>query len=349
MLSDGRMLTSAGTYDEALERLHQTGPEFDGYLSNHGPMVVEALARMDYERAVQPWTDGYLRRLDEMPRSSLQIDPADWQGALGDVSRTADWIALFARELGQQRWPDVLGRWWPRLLPGIAAGATHGVIRVGHAVSALRQLETAPRTLELAHALGYWAARWQPVPKIHAAGTVQAGELVETMPRVAVQEGGIRDRLAQLSSTSGWADRAAALAAPRDDSVLPAALDTLVDSVVSAYPRMAHGNATMLVHAATAPNAVSRALPSLPQQMWRVSYDAAWSASAAVLAAYRPARARDDLVLDHTADPHDTFAAAVQNGSEHVIKLADTALRSHERTADPAALEAVRTAIRLDA
>lgn len=36
---------TAGTYDEALERLHRTGPEFDGYLSNHGPMVVEALSR----------------------------------------------------------------------------------------------------------------------------------------------------------------------------------------------------------------------------------------------------------------------------------------------------------------
>jgi hypothetical protein len=31
----------AGTLDEAYERLHVTGPEFEGYLSNHGPMVVE--------------------------------------------------------------------------------------------------------------------------------------------------------------------------------------------------------------------------------------------------------------------------------------------------------------------
>ena len=29
---------SAGTLDEAYERLHVTGPEFDGFLSNHGPM-----------------------------------------------------------------------------------------------------------------------------------------------------------------------------------------------------------------------------------------------------------------------------------------------------------------------
>ena len=35
----------AGTLDEAYERLHVTGPEFEGYLSNHGPMVVEAMVR----------------------------------------------------------------------------------------------------------------------------------------------------------------------------------------------------------------------------------------------------------------------------------------------------------------
>ena len=46
-----------GTYDEALERLHRTGPEFDGWLSNHGPMVVESLARRGRSEVVHRWTD----------------------------------------------------------------------------------------------------------------------------------------------------------------------------------------------------------------------------------------------------------------------------------------------------
>ena len=33
------MSAGAGTLDEAYERLHVTGPEFDGFLSNHGPMA----------------------------------------------------------------------------------------------------------------------------------------------------------------------------------------------------------------------------------------------------------------------------------------------------------------------
>ena len=36
---------TTGILDEAYQRLHQTGPEFDGWLSNHGPMAAEAMVR----------------------------------------------------------------------------------------------------------------------------------------------------------------------------------------------------------------------------------------------------------------------------------------------------------------
>jgi hypothetical protein len=44
---EGARMTSAaaGTFDEAYERLHATGPEFDGFLSNHGPVAAEAMVR----------------------------------------------------------------------------------------------------------------------------------------------------------------------------------------------------------------------------------------------------------------------------------------------------------------
>ena len=65
-------------------------------------------------------------------------------------------------------WRDVLQRWWPRLLPGAVASATHCLIRTWHAVRALREAVTAPRVDELAQALGYWAARWHPLPAVFA-------------------------------------------------------------------------------------------------------------------------------------------------------------------------------------
>ncbi|MGC4764913.1 questin oxidase family protein [Micromonospora sp. DT46] len=173
--------------DEAYRRLHRTGPEYKGWLSNHGPMAVEALVRHGHDGVVHRWLDAYLGRLDELPRGLRPIE--DWREALGDPKRAGDWLAHFDRELRERPWREVLGTWWPRLLPGIAAGATHGVIRVGHAVRALgaparppgsaprEAAESPERLAELGQALAYWAARWQPVPgadRPSGAGTVDA-------------------------------------------------------------------------------------------------------------------------------------------------------------------------------
>ncbi|MEU9505663.1 questin oxidase family protein [Micromonospora sp. NPDC048170] len=165
-----------GILDEAYRRLHRTGPEYAGWLSNHGPMAVEALVRHGHDREVHRWLDAYLGRLDELPRGLRPIE--DWRDALGDPKRAGDWLAHFDRELRERPWREVLDTWWPRLLPGIAAGATHGVIRVGHAVRALRKAPEGPERLaELGQALGYWAARWQPVPGVNqtTSGTGTAG------------------------------------------------------------------------------------------------------------------------------------------------------------------------------
>lgn len=341
------MLYTTGTYDDALERFHRTGPEFDGYLTNHGPMVVEVLARRNQDPLIDRWTNRYLRRLDELPRGGWPIDPLRWQDALGEVTRTADWIELLAREVDQAPWRDVLARWWPRLLPGIAAGATHGVIRVGHAVRALGEVESAPRIAELAQALGYWAARWQPTPSIRPVGTRTPADLVALVPRVAIQQEGIRDRLAQLDDTPGWADQVATLAAPATDEAIPAAVENIVDAVVAMYPVYARGNPTMLVHAATAPNAVAMSLSSLPRSLWRSTFEATWSVSAAVIAAYAPVKPHD--MLPAPPAPEDALAQALAHGGEHVIKLTDTALASHRRTGNPMALSASATAVTLDA
>lgn len=99
--------------------------------------------------------------------------------------------------------------------PGVAASATHGVIRVGHAVRALlTDGEDGPHVTELAHGLAYWAARWQPIPgtpapaesapiageaKRQAADLTPAAALA-AVPRIASQSGGFRDRL------PGWPD-----------------------------------------------------------------------------------------------------------------------------------------------
>ena len=338
--------SDSGAYDEALQRFHSTGPEYDGYLSNHGPMVVEALARLDRSSTIHAWTDAYLRRLDAVPRGINPIGSDDWRAALGDAGRSADWIAYFRERAHEQSWEDLLARWWPRLLPGIAAGATHGVIRVGHAVRALRTVDTEPRRLELLHALAYWAARWQPVPLLPTTGTYDATGAIARVPRVADQTLGVRHRLAQLPQTADWEPAMRALGGPATADQVPGALDRLVSAVLARYATHAHGNPTMMVHAATAPNAVLNALPSLPTHLWHQSFAAAWAASGAVLAAYSPGDARP-APAPGSAD--DVLERALRHGGEHVIKLTDTALRSHAVTGADDALSAVAVAIALDA
>lgn len=329
------------TLDDAYDRLRSTGPEFDGWLSNHGPMAAEALARHGHESEVLTWLDGYCRRLDEAPRAFRRID--DWRTALGDSRRLGDWVAWFEEELRERPWGEVLTTWWPRLLPGIAAGATHGVIRVGHTVRVLRDAgETEARVAELAQGLGYWAARWQAVPGASApSGRLDAAEAVAALPSVPDQTGGINSRLAQLRHTGSWSEAQRALA-PSEDSM--ALLRDVVTASVRRYATHAHGSPVMLVHAATAPNAVLRTLPSLPHELWAPSASAAWSASAAIHAAYARSRGAP-LPGGGPATPEEAFDRAAAHGDEHVIKLADTAIDVFEWTGDSEALLAIETAL----
>ncbi|MFD0467353.1 questin oxidase family protein [Nonomuraea thailandensis] len=198
-------MSDSGTLEEAYERLHRTGPEFDGWLSNHGPMAVEAMVRHGYDRDVHRWLDGYVARLDELPRGASPVGGGEWREALGDARRLGDWLAFFDGELRERPWRDVLETWWPRLLPGIAAGATHGVIRTGHAVHALLGFEDETRLAELGQALGYWAARWQPVAAAGPpSGTADPGRALDGVPRVPDQSKGINHRLDQLAEVAGW-------------------------------------------------------------------------------------------------------------------------------------------------
>jgi Questin oxidase-like len=126
-----------GVLDEGLSRLAVTGPEFAGGLSNHGPMAAEALVRLGRADAVEHWLDEYIKRLDEAPRPADPVTDQTWREALGEYRRVADWEVYFRAQLAGEPWRDVVARWWPRLVPGIAAAATHGVIRTSHAARSL--------------------------------------------------------------------------------------------------------------------------------------------------------------------------------------------------------------------
>ncbi|MEU5669513.1 questin oxidase family protein [Micromonospora sp. NPDC047753] len=339
---------SEGTLDEAYERLHRTGPEFEGWLSNHGPMAVEALVRHGHQQRVHRWLDDYLGRLDELPRGLHPID--DWRDALGDPKRAGDWLAYFDRQLREHQWRDVLATWWPRLLPGIAAGATHGVIRVGHAVRALEADEENPRRLtELGQALGYWAARWQPIPGTDRLFTgdpdepgtddIDVAGALAGLPRIEDQTGGVRDRLGRLPAVPRWGPALAALRPARSPAEAQRGLTTLVHRAGLDYLRFGHTNPVMLVHAVTAPTAVLRTLPALDRALWAPSFAAAWAATAAMTSVYAPANGIAPPTVT-PATPSEVFARAARHGDEHVVKLADAILDAYVTSADERLLTA---------
>lgn len=330
---------TTGTLDEALQRLHTSGPERLGRLTNHAPMAVEALAAHGRSGAVHRWLELYAPKLEEFPSPVEPVTGDNWREAIGDPRRAADWIAYFGRETGERPWRDVLAQWWPRLLPGMYGGSTHPVIRVGHAVRTLLSgEETEPRITELAHGLGYWAARHHPTTGIALLPPAQsdtAAAALDAVPPIPDRDsGGFPARLGRVAGLPAWAARVS------DPDEAHRALAELVRAATHRYATHGHGEETMLVHASTAPNAVLRTLPALPRTLWAPSLHAAWTASAAVTAMYAP-----DAPVTYTAPgtftPEEVFKRALAHGDEHVIKFTDTALDVGDERALAAALRAI--------
>ena len=328
-----------GTY----QRLAATGPEYGGGLSNHGPMAAEALVRLGRADAVEGWVSQYVRGLEDAPHAASPITDADWREALGDLRRVADWEAYLDRELQEAPWRDVLARWWVRLLPGISAGATHGVIRTAHAVRALRDGETRERVAELGRGLAYWAARYLELTgRPRTSGTASIDEALHDIPLlVGGPSGLISARLAALDTVDGFAAAVERLEPPAD---VPAALDALTVAFAGAYLRRGHEAPIPYIHGVTAPAAVRLALPELPVELWRPSYDAIWQVGAGIQSAYGAGPSRP-VPSGTGVDRERLIDRAVATDDEHAIKFTEACLRQHDSSPDPLFLLAAEDAI----
>lgn len=135
----------------------------------------------------------------------------------------------------------MLLRWWPRLLPGLAASATHGVIRTAHAVRSLREAGAAPHPLlvdELAQGMAFWAARYQTLPgSPRLADRLHVVTATRPLPRLDAavpSEGpGVTGRLAAIDRLAGLPD---ALEAWGPTASPDSALDALVGAAAGCWP-----------------------------------------------------------------------------------------------------------------
>ena len=124
------------------------------------------------------------------------------------------------------------------------------------------------------------------------AGDLDAPAALAGLPRLPEQSGVIRDRFARLADLAGLDTIAhhAALTGPAAE--VPAALASLVEAGVRQYATHGYGSPVLLVHVATAPNAMGHLLPALPPTLWPSSFAATWAACAAITVAYAPADPR---------------------------------------------------------
>ena len=154
------MTGTALSLDFVLERARRDSVEFPYLLANHVPMVLIALDRMGASpERLDEWYTIYRRtnKLVVAPPQVGRIDPAHWDGALGDRTRETDYRHFFIGEVERLGIDAAIRQYLPRLTQGMAGSALHPLMRLAYAV-----LKNDPK--EAGTALGYWAACHLPLP-----------------------------------------------------------------------------------------------------------------------------------------------------------------------------------------
>jgi hypothetical protein len=333
-----------GVLDDALERLRGMGPEALHGAPNHGPMAAEALVTLGCPEEVPGWTDDYRRELSPMPQAQSPVTEGTWQEALGAVHRIADWQAFFLTQLVEAPWQVVFVQWIPRLIRGVMAGGTHGLIRTAHAVRALSEAATPLRVEELASALAYWAAYYQTLPGLpQLRGPLDLDQAIEQVPRIdrkqgneARREGVPRDFVRVLAKYPNFSE---AVNRFGTRETVDASLSRLVEAGARLYCANASTHPLVFIHAITGPAAVRLLLAHMPVGLHESAFAYCWQAIAAWVAAYgsdAPGGHDDSAPRSES----EIIGRALGTRDHHAIKLAEACLREYRLNPQPVFLKA---------
>jgi hypothetical protein len=330
----------------ALESLRGTGGEYHGFLSNHAPMAVDALIRLGGAAHVERWVELYRVDLEPAPpRLGSGPSEHDWTRHLGVAALESDWTRYFEEAIAGEGWNQVVSVWWPRLLPGAAASASHGLIRTAHAIRNMAEgLEgESAAASELAAGLALWASRYQELPGHPGlVGELDVASAFAGLPRLdptAPSRGpGLTGRLMALEGVDGFASAL-------DQWGASGPVDRALDELIAQAARIvvAREDAPIVYcHALTAPAAVRMVLPHIPAEHRRATLAGCWQLTAALVAAFAvqpdPRAAAPSAV--GTLDPRGLASAAIEHGDEHVLKLTEACIRQFQLTGDEALLAA---------
>lgn len=318
--------------DNALTTLHGFHSEYCNGLSDHGPMVIEALDRIGRQDAITPWLERYLGRLDPLEPNEdagplASLDPLDpWS----TIRSETEWIAYFVQAVEELGWQETIAAWVPRLTPALPTAAAHGVLRASHAVRGLGRGDSPARRHELARGCAYWAWRREELPALECGGgltTLQALAGIRVPPADSPDAltGMISDRLRGVA-TSEFLTSVQAVSLPRNPA--EALTEVVTTAGVALYSAPPSGRFAIL-HGLTSAIAVRDLLPFLSDTEATRLVEYSWATVAALWASYSVGA---DLKTEPSSEVPTTDALlerAVNNGDEHAIKVA-TAVWSEE-------------------
>jgi Questin oxidase-like len=158
-LSRGPLLKSL------LQRNHELRPEYRGGLSNHLSMGLYSLSALGGSSAqLQRFAESQWPALEALPKQpGPGVTRENWSRWLGKAEALNGFRAFFAAEILRLGRAAALHRYLPRLLPGIAAGAFHPLIRTAYGVR-------FGDDQEVADGLSYWATAFLPLGPLGLAG-----------------------------------------------------------------------------------------------------------------------------------------------------------------------------------
>jgi hypothetical protein len=327
--------------DQALDLIFSTGRDHRG--SSHVPMVAETLIALGRPDVVLPWVErNYLNSGDGKSPQDFQrqkdLSNQNWRAALGEENRRADWVDFFTRQIGESNWKSALKEWVPRLTPGIAAFAAHGVIRTAHAVRSLEASEAGQRKRELAEGLGLWAATYQPLPEAPATkrGTLKPSEAIrqlEHIPLELIRRGNIVMALSSLEDFPPFAS-----AINRVDTTIETSrfLADLTETFAAVYLANARDFASMitLVHAVTGASAIRLLLPYVNTETKTSLLRYGWQLAAGIYA-IRGRTAPGEGPKTTPPGKEELIERAVKNGNSHPIKFTEACLREYALNPKP--------------
>jgi hypothetical protein len=336
-------------HDAALEALAPYGPDLANGMTSHAPMVVETLAALGRADAALPWIEKNRSNLLPRPAAVEPIARDAWPAALARYDRFGDWSAFFERELAESPWRDAVARWTERFAPAFCAAATHGVLRVGHAVRSLEQAETPLRVRELGDAFASWAYAYQTLPSgVGARDALAARDAIGAVPVVPEAERQFRGTI--VSAVAGL-DAFAPFAPVIDLLDVRPEPARLLSDLTETFARVYLGNArdwlstVVFVHGVTSVASLRSLLPYLAPDAARAATRYAWQSSAALYAAFAAAPPRAGEIEPPAAGADAIVDRAVASGDDHAIKFAEACLREHAIAPSNAYLAAADDAV----